>query len=401
MIPRRTMLASLASFGLAASGLAQVPKKQAARRKKAAGAADPHGLEAFDTIMDEVLEERQVVGGSLAIAKDGRLVLAKGYGLADVESKRPVTPETLFCIGSVTKAVSGVATLKLVDEGKLRLEAKLVDLLAEFNPPGVEPADPRLREVTVHQILYHGAGIPDRVKGTRRGQDDGEDDEDDASESAEAMYKNLFKQPLDFAPGSQHKYSNSGYLILRLAIEHAAKRPYVPFVREEILAPMGISRIEMEAAKPIPAETGRYVRGPKGLKAAVRNPRNWLASPGDMVRFVTALDGSRGAPFLSKRIYRRMLAPPPPPVTAAPNGKHVGLGWDAVRNLPNGDDYSKNGGKPGVSAWLEHLPNGVSWAFMINTTRADKSDPNPAREIVRRVNQAIDSTKNWPKINLF
>ncbi len=111
-----------------------------------------------------------------------------------------------------------------------------------------------------------------------------------------------------------------------------------------------------------------------------------------MVRFLSAVSGTRGEPFLSPRIYRAMVAPPPPPLETRPGAKHVGLGWDAVRNLPNGDQFSKNGAKPGVSAWLEHFPNGVDWAFMINTTNGNKDEPNPAAEIIRRVGQAIGTT---------
>jgi CubicO group peptidase (beta-lactamase class C family) len=196
-------------------------------------------------------------------------------------------------------------------------------------------------------------------------------------------------------------YAKSGYLILRLAIERGAGQSYDSFVQEKVFKPMAVSRIVMETAQPIPEETSRYIRVPRGLRPTGRNPVNWLATPTDMVRFLSAVSGTRGEPFLSPRIYRAMVAPPPPPLESRPGAKHVGLGWDAVRNLPSGDQFSKNGGKPGVSAWLEHFPDGVDWAFMINTTSGNKDEPNPAAEIIRRVGKAIEDHSAWPAIDLF
>jgi N-acyl-D-amino-acid deacylase len=365
--------------------------------KKTAGRRP--GLAVFDEIIEGVLEERNVAGGSLAIAKDGRLVLARGYGLADIQTQRPVTPETLFCIASVTKAISAVAALRLVDLRKLHLNARLVDVLADLATKG-RFGDPRFRDITVHHLLYHASGIPDRVK-TGGDEPGALVDEEGGSREAVAMYHAAAAGRLDFAPGTDHRYSNSGYLILRLAIERGAGQPYESFVQEKVLKPMGISRIVMETAQPIAEETARYVRGPRGLRPAGRNPVNWLATPTDMVRFLSAVAGTRGAAFLSPKMYRAMVAPPPPPLETRPGAKHVGLGWDAVRNTPDGDRFSKNGGKPGVSAWLEHLPNGVDWAFMINTTSANKEEPNAAAEIIRRVGKAIEDHRAWPAIDLF
>jgi CubicO group peptidase (beta-lactamase class C family) len=210
-------------------------------------------------------------------------------------------------------------------------------------------------------------------------------------------------RPLDFTPGSEHRYSNLGYLILRLAIERAAGQPYEPFVRKQVLKPMGITRMVLERPKPIPEETTRYTVGPNGLKRAPHIPHNWLATPTDLVKFLTALTGARGQPFLSRETYERMLELPPPPIQPTANGKHVGLGWDGVRRTPAGDQFSKNGGKIGVSAWLEHLPNGVDWAFMLNTTpqRGTGKKPTAPRAIIQRIDEAALALREWPATDLF
>jgi CubicO group peptidase (beta-lactamase class C family) len=124
------------------------------------------------------------------------------------------------------------------------------------------------------------------------------------------MYLAAAAGGLDFAPGTDHRYSNSGYLILRLAIERGAGQSYDSFVQEKVFKPMAISRIVMETAQPIPEETSRYIRGPRGLRPAGRNPVNWLATPTDMVRFLSAVSGTRGEPFLSRGSIARRLPRP-------------------------------------------------------------------------------------------
>jgi CubicO group peptidase (beta-lactamase class C family) len=249
-------------------------------------------------------------------------------------------------------------------------------------------------------LLYHASGIPDRVRIDDDEPGEAAGDDGDIDEAA-AKYRAVVEGRLDFTPGTEHKYSNTGFLVLRLAIERAAGRPFEPYVTEQILAPMGITRMSMERPEPIAAETSRYVRRPKGTRPAMRALHNWLATPSDLVRFSSTIAGLRGRPFLSPRVYRMMVAPPPPPIVTRPGAKHVGLGWDAVQNTPRGDRFSKNGGKPGVSAWLEHFPDGVDWAFLINTTRTDKNEPNPAAELIRRVGRAIEAHSAWPAVDLF
>jgi len=362
------------------------------------------GVGEFHRIIEEVMKEHEIAGGTMAIAKDGRLILARGYGLADVEGGRPVTHETLFSLASVTKSVSGVAAMKLVEEGRLHLNARIVDLFHDIKPlPGQTMVDPRFREITVHHLLYHGSGMAhDTVRSGRKDPAVGDDEEE--TEDVTQVYRSVMGRPLDFAPGSEHRYSNLGFLVLRLAIERAAGQPYEPFVRDHILKPMGITRMVMETREPIPGETKRYVVGPGGRRPAAHIPHNWLATPTDMVKFLTALTGTRGKAFLSERTMTRMLAVPPPPIQPLRDGRHVGLGWDTVRHTEEGYQFSKNGGKVGVMAWLEHLPNGVDWAFMFNTstgTGAEPKEPNAARETIRRIDEAAQALRVWPKVDLF
>jgi CubicO group peptidase (beta-lactamase class C family) len=366
-------------------------------------------LARFDEIVEEILQEHRIAGASLAIAKDGRLVLARGYGLADVNTRKPVTPETLFSTASVSKPITAVAILKLVEEGKLRLEAHLVDLFIDLQPlEGKRPADPRFRDINVYQMLYHGSGIARDIRKPQhesKVKDQARDDDDEATDDIIAVYRTALSRPLQFAPGSDHRYSNAAFVILQLVIERASGQPYEAFVREQILRPLGITRMVMETNAYIPEETRRYTNGPDGLRPVVgHRASNWLATPTDLIRFLTSVDGSRGRPILSPRMRGLMLAIPPAPIKPNAQGRHVGLGWDAVQSTGGGFRYSKNGGKAGVRAWLEHIPRRIDWAFQFNTgEQANPDGKNPAAltEAARRISEAAESLKQWPEIDLF
>ncbi len=99
------------------------------------------------------------------------------------------------------------------------------------------------------------------------------------------------------------------------------------------------------------------------------------------MKFISAVAGSGGKPFLSRKLTREMLAAPAPPWKGGGKGRHPGLGWDSVGHFPAGVRFSKNGGKPGVSTWLEHLEFGVDWALLLNTSPLPERS---AREEARR-----------------
>lgn len=358
MLSRRDMLGRAIGLALGTALLE--------RRLEGAAAQGQDPLTGVDAVMENVLREFNLAGGAVAIARRGDLVHARGYGLANVAVKTPVTTDTLFSIASVTKAISGVSVLKLVEDGKLKLEARLVDVLKDIPPlPGKTIIDPRFREITIHQLLYHAAGFPGHFK--PKGEDATEVDEEGDRAEVTDVYRALMSRPLEFTPGTKAIYSNAGFSVLQVVIAHVSGQGYERYVRERILQPMGITDMQMEKAGGyIAGEAHRY--RPGGRQPAARNVANWLATPSDLVRFISHVAGSGSPTFLSRRMTAVMLAPPSPPVGVRRNGTQFGLGWDSVRRFPQGERFSKNGGKPGIQAWLEHVENGIDWAFMFNTS---------------------------------
>src|SRR6185503_5173106 len=118
--------------------------------------AQDDALKPFDEPMEAQLKLK-TPGGALAVVKDGRLVYAKGFGLGDVVNKAPVEPASLFRIASLSKSITAVAVLKLVQDGKLDLDAKAFALL-DLKPVDETKVDPRLKDITVLHLLQHTGG---------------------------------------------------------------------------------------------------------------------------------------------------------------------------------------------------------------------------------------------------
>ncbi len=165
-------------------------------------------------------------GASVMIIRDGKPILTKSYGLANVEKHIPVTPQTNFRLASVTKQFTAASILMLIERGKLNLATTLGELFPEFPAYG--------REITIDQLLHHTSGlqayediIPDTVKKQVKDRD----------------VLNLMMR-LDstyFPPGTQYRYSNTGYAVLAMIIEKVSHQSYADFVRKNIFAPLGMT----------------------------------------------------------------------------------------------------------------------------------------------------------------
>jgi hypothetical protein len=115
-------------------------------------------MTSFDAMVIDLMKRWSLVGASLAVAKDGRLVFARGHGFSDLERQVPVQPDSLFRIASVSKPITSAAVLSLVEHGRLDLNARAFELLESLKPPRGAAVDPRLATITVRQLLWHAGG---------------------------------------------------------------------------------------------------------------------------------------------------------------------------------------------------------------------------------------------------
>lgn len=366
----------------------------------------------FDTAVLKIMDRHGVPGAALAIAnKNGKLVLAKGYGWADVSRGEPIKPETLFGLASLSKTITAVATLKLVEQGLLALEDRVFDIVKDIRAPRGARVDPRIGDITVRHCLNHSCGWD------RDTQGDPMNWEPQISRafrvrpplSARQLLEFSMSIPLVFAPGTDAKYCNIGYVILGEVITRVSGIPYERFVLENILRPMGIRRIRMHArdGRYLLGEALRYLAGSFIPLPAMRLPMadsagGWSASVVDMARFLTNLDGSRGEPVLSAKSFRQMLEPPPPPIKPRENGIYFGLGWDAVQVQGKAVTYFKNGSWQGIRTFMKRLPTGVSWALLYNASMEfEPQDVTVLRSTVQEIHQLIENFGKYPDIDLF
>lgn len=193
--------------------------------------------------------------GAVLLARDGRVLLSKGYGMANLEAEVPNTPQTKFRLGSVTKQFTAMAILILQEKGKLSVQDSVCKYL-DSCPQSWNP-------ITIHNLLTHTSGIPNltsfqdfrRVKMFPT-----------TALEAIATFKD---KPLEFAPGERFNYSNSGYILLGHIIERASGKPYADFLRENIFQPLGMKNTDYDVNSAIiKNRASGYTRGPGGIMNA-------------------------------------------------------------------------------------------------------------------------------------
>ncbi|MDQ3653857.1 MAG: beta-lactamase family protein [Chloroflexota bacterium] len=430
VIDRRRAL-QLAAAG---AGLAALSLRAAAAQADASPAASPVAaseapisgeavaeLADFDALMTALMLKWTLPGGQLAIAHEGRLVYNRGFGYASVEDREVVTPDMTFRIASVSKTITAVAILKLVDAGELTLDTPVFPLLALEGPPG-SLRDPRLDTITIEHLLVHSGGwnstafdpqnVPMTLLASQvlRSENPAE---------AETIVRYMLSQPLDFDPGSLSVYSNFGFNVLGRVIEHVSGQPYEDYVKTQVLGPIGITTMAIGGttlAERMPGEVRYYGSpeerpresvfpggdfGPPAYGAfylrSLDAHGGWIAAAADLVRFTLAIDGTLGSALLTPETVTAMETTPRPSSEASGAGNvdgGFGLGWYSVP-VGAGYEWSHAGALIGsTSAWLVRKPGGTVAALAFNSQPQDAG--GFFAEIIQAVQELLDGTTAWP-----
>jgi N-acyl-D-amino-acid deacylase len=349
---------------------------------------DVPGVAAYDQRVLSLMQSWGVPGVAIAVTKNGKLVLTRGYGWADQAAQVPVQPTSLFRIASLSKPITAAAVLKLVEEGRLSLDAKFVDILADYPLPA--DADTRLAQITIRQLLQHVGGWNRDLAGDPM-----------FSVGGIAMFlgipppagcdsiiRYMLGRPLDFTPGTQYNYSNFGYCVLGRVVEHVTRSAYEDHVRLGVLEPMDVRAMRVGrslAGGRSPGEVQYYdypgapltwsvfpdagsVPWPYGgfFLETMDSHGGWIASAVDLARFITAIDGQRGTAFLSASSLSQIATRPDVPQWS--NTSHwYGMGW-AVNIYGN---WWHTGSLPGAMAEFVRASNGYRWVVLTNTRPAN------------------------------
>jgi len=356
--------------------------------------------QALESEMRHFMWRHGVPGAAVAVAVDGKIVYEQGFGWADVDKAIPVTPASRFRIASITKPFTAVAILQLVEQGKLSLDDnpfEVIGMADQIRSPGV---DPRLQDITIEQCLSHTAGF-----GHRTGGPDPMFQEDHLMETLELesrpenmdLVRYVISQKLARRPGSFHDYSNSGYMILGLVLEHVTGTPYESVMHEQIAGPLHLTDIDMGGPLPsdrLPGEVIYYdhlqrtqdIRTPDGSTENVpfgySNPPmvfggsgGLVTSAGSLVKFAEDLHQQNDSTLLSGKSIRQMWTP-----TLADRkhnrahysrGEGYGLGWWAGLR-PDGRIDAEHSGAIGgsCSSRLTKYPDGCAVAVLFNASNS-------------------------------
>jgi CubicO group peptidase (beta-lactamase class C family) len=208
--------------------------------------------------LDQIVEPYVVSGkfmGSVLVARGNDVLLSKGYGSANLEWEIPNSPDTRFRLGSITKQFTAACILLLEERGKLSVQ----DPVKKFMPDAPAAWD----KITIYHVLTHTSGIPSFT-----GFPDYAKLEPFATTPAELVAR-FREKPLEFAPGENWKYSNSGYVLLSYLIEKISGDSYEKFVRENIFTPLNMKDSGYDSNSAIiPHRASGYVAGKNGLENA-------------------------------------------------------------------------------------------------------------------------------------
>jgi len=265
------------------------------------------------------MQRQHIPGLALLVAKEGKIVRAEGFGLANVELQVPVKPETVFQSGSVGKQFTATAVMMLVEEGKIGLDDPLTKYFAD--------APPSWKDVTVRELLSHTAGFGDYPKSFNFRKDWTEDE----------LLKLVESIPLAYTPGTKWAYSNLGFLTLGILIHRVTGEFYGDFLQRRIFHPleMNSTRIIGEADI-VPNRAAGY----RLVKGELKN-QEWVApmvnTTADGSLYFSILDLAKwdAALYTEKLLKRSSLDLMWTPArlksgdanSGRPNSGHYGFGW--------------------------------------------------------------------------
>ncbi|HVO62238.1 MAG TPA: serine hydrolase domain-containing protein [Terriglobales bacterium] len=348
---------------------------------------DVSGVQAFDKGVTVLLKKWNIPGATVAVAKHGRLILARGYGYADFEAKQLMQPDFMMRIGSNSKVLTSMAILHLKEQGLIDLDTKFLDILTQYQlRPG---GDPNIRNITIRDLLRHSGGWDRDKTGDPMGWQGPISRALDISMPVLCpdVIRYMMGQPLDFVPGTKQVYSNLGYCILGRVIEKVSGQPYELYVRNHVLSSMNVRAMSIGYSHKL-SERGRYEVKYYTYNGAPlwdsvfpgegKVPANyggfeiltldacggWIGSAIDLTRVMTAIDGSRIPPFLSAETMTEYTADPGLPDWNTDPHHWYGLG---IFVGPDPQTWSHGGGISGTISQLERDSNGYTWSIMTNS----------------------------------
>lgn len=378
---KRMLLLALGGFLLLLSGCDE---------EESGNDASNHNTEfaALDDFVRQFIRKNKIPGGAIAVTQHGRLVHAKGFGLANPETEERFGADTPARVGSLSKLVTATAVLKLVEQGKLQLNSPV------FGPDGLLPAleiptdaDPRVRQIVARDFLTMTSGWNPKEVGDTTVPTASLDYMIETGKRLPAhrdIAAGMLERELQFKPGTEYRYLNASPIFLSKMIARLTGLDYEEFVSRNLLHPVGLNAPRIGVTRLAERGLGEatYTNAPPApslypgdalvplsysygvVDVHLIGPTGgWVFSAVDIARFFAHAEGSRTSPFLTPASRAHFSQRPPGVKTW--HDTSIFYGFHA-ENFDNGEFWGKYGSMPGVAAWVGHFSEDFSAAVILN-----------------------------------
>ena len=332
--------------------------------------------EKVDALVRGEMRRQRIPGLSLGVYRDGKIVKAQGYGMADLEWEAPVKPDTLFQSGSVGKQFTAAAIMMLVEEGKVGLD----DSVQKYFPD----APQSWKDIRIRNLLTHTSGLAE-YESDERGKPDGPFYlRLDFTEAQ--LYKKITELPIDFKPGEKWSYRNTNYVLLGFLIHRVTGKFYGDFLKERIFAPLGMTNTRIISdADIIPHRASGY----EIVDGQLKN-QEWVSptfnstADGALYFNIPDLEKWDAALYTEKLLKRTSLNEMWTPVTLE-GGKHYPYGFAWRIGEPNGHRLLEHGGawQGFTTAICRYVNDRLTVVVLTNLDSAHSDPTRIAHEVAR------------------
>jgi len=316
---------------------------------------------AADKLAAEALSETGAAGLSVAVARNGKVILTKGYGLAEVEHDAKADGDSMFRMGSITKQFTAAAIMRLVEQGRISLDDPITKHLPGYNT--------QRREITVRHLLTNTSGIKSYTELERVMVD-----EPEREFEHQEMLDMVQDEPLAFEPGTRSAYCNTGYYLLGMIVEKVSGKDYCEYLQDEFFGPLGLTHTRCDSnteiikgrAQGYTVEGGKLVND-RGLATGTPFAAGMLlASAHDLVVWADALAAGK---VVSHASYK-LMSTPFKLADGGPNDYGFGLIIDSL----DGHARIQHGGDIfGFNSMLARFPDDGVTVAVISNSRAISS----------------------------
>lgn len=314
-------------------------------------------VDSTDIIVQQMMEKQKIVGLSLAVIKNGRPVVNKGYGLANAELNIPVTPETVIRVGSVSKQFFATAIMKLAEEGKLRLE----DSVHKFFPDAPEA----WRPIQIKNLLSHTSGL----------QREGPAYDNFKIQPDIDIIRSAYGLPLVFKTGERYQYCNLGYFMLAEIIKQVSGMPWQDYIHAALFVPAGMENSYFtDFYRIIPNRAAGYMHRKDTLinataMFAIRPSGGFLSTSSDMIKWEKAIREKKI--ILKKGNWEKLWQPFIKTSDKVGSKQYYGFGW-IIDEYKGHQLIMHDGANIGFrSVYARFVNDGFSIIILTNTDEAN------------------------------